>query len=128
MNLSRSLNRCKGYLKPMSHEGRHYSLGSCLTTVIIILVIIFACSTSLIVVVDTNCASKAQTWIPPYPNGQIVRENHNFLRLFGMGVSERIMTSPDDPQTIQTWYNEDRRGVSAAGFGRYFSMDIASAD
>lgn len=105
---------------------RQYSLRSCLITTMIILTIIFACSTGMIVMVDTNCASKAQAWIPPYPNAQTVSQSHNFLRPFGMGITEMVMTSPDDPQTIQAWYNEDRRkrGVSAVGMGRYFTMDI----
>jgi hypothetical protein len=105
---------------------RGYSARSCLTSIVIILILIFACSTTMIVVVDSGCVSKAEAWIPPYPNAQRVSESHDFLREFGMGSTQVIMTSPDNPQTIQTWYNEDRlrRGITAGAYGRYFSMQI----
>jgi hypothetical protein len=76
----------------------------------IIIMGIILCSVTLVLTTDSLCLADLAPRLPYYPNAAVVREQHSFLRLFGMGVSTVELTSADDVNTVTSWY---ARTVSA---------------
>lgn len=76
--------------------------------VIIIIIGIFLCSGGMFFAVDSRCVSLASTWIPVYPNSELVFETHEYLRPFGAGQTRAQYSSPDDITTVRQWYIDHR--------------------
>jgi hypothetical protein len=86
-------------------------------TPLVMLVIVigtFACLGALVLFVDTTCANEAATWIPLYPDAEIVRVNHTGMRPFGMGSTVMQLYTPDDIMAVRTFYREQRAGLDPA--------------
>lgn len=60
---------------------------------------------------DFVCVNDAQTWIPPYPDAEVVSEDYNFLRPFGVGITQIQLYTTDARQDIVSWYGQARSGL-----------------
>jgi hypothetical protein len=92
----------------IERKGFRYTPRSCMLTIVIIIVGTFVCAGALIFITDTVCQRNAAQWLPRYPDAQIVAESRTFLRTFGVGVTQVTLTTPDDPTTVRSWYNDER--------------------
>jgi hypothetical protein len=55
-------------------------------------------------VLDQACISTLSQRLPLYPGAEIVTERHNFFTRFGVGETYMVLTSPENPTTVQSWY------------------------
>jgi hypothetical protein len=55
-------------------------------------------------VIDQQCASDIERWLPLYPGADTVSQQHSFLRARGMGVTTLTLHTPDDRETVSAWY------------------------
>ncbi len=69
-----------------------------------ILVAVLLCSSVTFVVADRICYGNLSQRLPIYPNATIKSREHNFLSEFGMGNTVVVMTSPDAPDEVRSWY------------------------
>lgn len=86
-------------------------------TPLVILVIIvgtFVCLGVLSFYVDSTCVSEAETWIPLYPNAEVVSERYTGMRPFGMGSTNLQLLTPDDILEVRRFYQESRAGLDPA--------------
>lgn len=56
--------------------------------------------------VDQLCLNDARRRLPIYPGAVLVQENHNGLRLRGIGNTLMVFSTPDDQETVEAWYQE----------------------
>ena len=71
------------------------------------LVIFFAiilCTSTLTFAFDRICYGSLTQRLPIYPNATVVSSTHNLFSEFGMGSTSVALTSPDDPDTVRSWY------------------------
>lgn len=81
--------------------------GCVFSTLLIFAATIF-CTITGVLVIDNACANQINAWMPPYPQAETVREYHNFLRLFGMGVTVVEQRTDDSVETVNNWYTAQR--------------------
>ncbi len=65
---------------------------------------ILICGSTLVFAVDRICYGNLTERLPLYPNAQIVRRVHNLFTEFGMGNTVLTLTTPDDAETVRSWY------------------------
>lgn len=70
---------------------------------------IIACSIGMTVLADVVCYSNASTWIPYYPNAEVVSESYTLFRPFGMGRTRVVLRSDDSSTVVGKWYYDYRR-------------------
>lgn len=69
--------------------------------------------TALVVgIIDRQCASDIDRWLPLYPGAVVVSEEHTFLRARGMGETTMTLHTPDDRQTVSNWYLDNTQSQS----------------
>jgi hypothetical protein len=101
----------------------------CWFSMLIIVGLILLCGGVTTLVVDWTCYSNIAPRLPSYPNAKVVSEEHNLLRPFGMGMTQIILFTPDDIDTVRSWYGR-AIGEAAKNFiqNRTGSMGEASWD
>ena len=70
-------------------------------------VIFFAivlCTSTLTFALDRICYGNLTQRLPIYPNATVQSSNHNLFEEFGMGSTVIVLTSPDNPDTVRSWY------------------------
>ncbi len=75
-------------------------LSGCLLVIILIAI----CGGTLTFAMDTMCYAGLTQRMPIYPGAEIVNEEHNMFRSFGMGNTTLTLFTPDDPETVRAWY------------------------
>jgi hypothetical protein len=68
---------------------------------LIVLVAVVLCVGSVSVTFDARCMSTFNTNLPRHPEARTVQEFYPFL-----GTKFLYLYVPDDPTTVQTWYNQ----------------------
>jgi hypothetical protein len=59
-----------------------------------------------IFLLDSRCHYELTRMLPPYPEAELVYEDYNFFRPFGMGRTIIQMHSNDDFQTVGAFYGK----------------------
>jgi hypothetical protein len=72
----------------------------------VVIVALMVCSGTAFVAVDRLCYGNLSQLLPIYWNATVKSRTHNFLSEFGMGNTVLILTSPDDPDTVRSWYGK----------------------
>ncbi len=71
---------------------------------LVVVVAIVLCSSTLMFATDRICYGNLSQRLPIYPNAEIKTRSHNLFTEFGMGNTVMVLTSPDDPDTVRSWY------------------------
>ena len=87
-------------VKPVRRFRLPRPVAGCLVVVLAVIV----CSTTAIFAADRICYGNLTQRLPIYPNATIKSREHNMLSEFGMGNTVVIMTSPDAPDVVRSWY------------------------
>jgi hypothetical protein len=72
------------------------------------------CLGSIIVGADMICKSNVETWLPYYPNAEVVSIEHDFIRARAMGETWVVLSSPDDPETVRQFYRDNTLALMRA--------------
>lgn len=63
----------------------------------------------IILIADIKCAYDIENWWSPlYPNGETVQVDYDLFRPRALGVTNWIMESPDDVETVKQFYRDTR--------------------
>jgi hypothetical protein len=65
---------------------------------------IFACVTVSLLGINGVCAAYLPQRLPYYPGAQVISEAHNFISAWGMGNTVATLYTPDDTETVRSWY------------------------
>ncbi len=76
------------------------SLAGCL----VVIILVFLCSGVTTFVADRICYGTLSQRFPFYPNATVLTRTHNLFTELGMGNTVITLTSPDDPNTVRSWY------------------------
>lgn len=92
------------------------SLGcrGCLLSGLAIVLALLVCGGSVIAFYDVRCTQDASVWIPIYPESEIIRQQYNGIRPFGVGVTLVRLQTQDDESVVQSFYVETQRALRAA--------------
>jgi hypothetical protein len=74
---------------------------------LVVIIAVMLCSGTAFVVADRLCYSNLSQRLPIYPNATVISREHNFLSEFGMGNTVLVLISPDDPDTVRSWYAKE---------------------
>lgn len=77
--------------------------------VMLILLGVLACLGLLSAGVDQICVNEAKLWMPRYPGASVVQEEYSLLRPFGIGITDLVLHSEDERDTVSQWYVANRR-------------------
>lgn len=88
-------------------------------SVLLIIGLIAVCLGAATVAADRVCVNGFNERLPLYPGATVKWERHNFLTVFGMGETVMTLYSPDDPDTVRSWYarttsDASKRAISDA--------------
>ncbi len=65
---------------------------------------ILVCSGTAFIAADRLCHSNLTQRLPIYPGATVKSREHNFMSEFGMGNTVLVLTSPDAPDKVRSWY------------------------
>ncbi|MEO8393838.1 MAG: hypothetical protein ABI700_12675 [Chloroflexota bacterium] len=89
---------------PRTFRVGRYQLPRLVLGCLVILAAVILCSGVTVFAADRLCYGNLTQRLPIYPNATIKSREHNFLSEFGMGNTVVIMTSPDAPDVVRSWY------------------------
>lgn len=69
-----------------------------------ILLAVILCSGVSLFAADRICYGNLTQRLPLYPNATIKSREHNLLTEFGIGNTVMVLTSPDAPDAVRSWY------------------------
>ncbi|MFW5747997.1 MAG: hypothetical protein ACOCYT_00130 [Chloroflexota bacterium] len=61
---------------------------------------------------DQMCVNEMKRFMPIYPDAEIISQEYNFLRPYGIGETVMLLYSADDSRTVGGWY------------GRHIGMEL----
>lgn len=110
-----------------------YSRRGCSLFLMIVTVVIFGVIFGLYFWVDTGCVAGANDWLDDYPGATFIRQEHSFLRPFGIGLTTRIVHSDHTIDTVEDWYISNdlaryRNGMSRADGAAWMRWFTEEAD
>lgn len=82
----------------------HTTVRGTLISVGLILIGIALLTALVVGIVDRQCASDIDRWLPLYPGAAVVSEQHTFLRPRGIGETMMTLRTPDNQRTVNAWY------------------------
>lgn len=94
-----------------AHESR-YSNKGCAVAMVLSVIGIFVCAVAIYIAADVSCVRDANTWLVDYPGAELVSEEYTFLRPFGIGVTTRILYTPDPQTQVGMWYRSRDREIN----------------
>jgi hypothetical protein len=106
----------------MNEEWRGGYGKGCLLAILAMMVGTAVCGSGVYYAVEHNCRVNAETWLVDYPGAELVREEHTFMRRFGIGETTRILYTPDDRITVLGWYSEHEIALGEQGHSRSNTM------
>jgi hypothetical protein len=71
---------------------------------LLVFILLFGCIGISLLATDRVCYAGLSQRLPIYPNAEIVYRSHNFISELGMGNTVITLYSPDDPDTVRSWY------------------------
>lgn len=77
-----------------------------------------------VTVLDTICYEEMTRIMPIHPDAEVVREEYNFFRPFGLGETSLELYVPLPPAQVRTWYGQ----TVAANRAREGTPDLARAN
>jgi hypothetical protein len=86
----------------------------CLLSGLAIMLALVVCGGSIMAFYDVRCSQDANAWIPIYPESEIIREQYNGIRPFGVGVTLLRLQTEDDETTVESFYVETQRALRRA--------------
>lgn len=87
---------------------------------LLVIILIVICTGTITLALDNICYAGLTQRIPIYPGAEIVNEEHNMFRQFGMGNTTITLITPDDPDTVRSWY--------ASRNGTWLRQNLQSSD
>lgn len=98
-------------------EGAHggYSVRGCLSMFLVFAVGSLLCMGSVMVAADIGCVNNANTWLPDYPDAELVRQDYTMLRAFGLGETTRILYSTEELGVVRRWYQDTTTQLAVDG-------------
>ena len=66
--------------------------------------------------IDQLCVNDANRRLPYYPGATRVKEDHNGLRLRGMGNGLEVLLTQDSQETVEAWF--EQRQIELLNSGR----------
>ena len=73
---------------------------------------IFVCISVTVFGLDVACYRDTTTWLPVYPNAEVVSSSYNMFRPWAMGRTEMVLHSKDDFVTVNGWYVDQMRAIN----------------
>lgn len=96
-------------------DKRHNFWKSCMASMILIPIGILLLSVLIGISVDVICTREADLWLAHYPGAEVVSEEYNFIRPFGIGVTTRVLHTSEEIDIVRPWYIErDRENIRNA--------------
>ena len=71
---------------------------------LVIITAVLLCSGTSIFALDRICYGNLTQRLPIYPSATVETRSHNLFSEFGMGNTAMVLTTPDDPSTVRSWY------------------------
>ncbi|MBE2270042.1 MAG: hypothetical protein IAE80_17525 [Anaerolinea sp.] len=71
---------------------------------LVVVVAIVTCSVGSVVGFNAVCSAYLPQRLPVYPDSEITQRTHNFIQEWGMGITTMVLYSPDDSNTVRSWY------------------------
>jgi hypothetical protein len=78
-----------------------------LRNIILSLLLVFGCPGSIAIVADVACNASIETWLPIYPNSDLVSVQHNFVRPRGLGSTFMILRTLDTVEQVESYYHQN---------------------
>lgn len=75
--------------------------------VAIVAAVMMLCSSATFFGLDRICLSELSESLPIYPGAEVRSERHSFITSFGLGETIVMLYTPDDVQTVTTWYGRN---------------------
>jgi len=69
-----------------------------------LMLVIILCGSATMFAADRICYGNLSQRLPIYPDATVIRRTHNWFTEFGMGNTVVVLESPDDPETVRSWY------------------------
>jgi hypothetical protein len=101
---------------------------SFLLTILIIIVGTLICAGVFVFTTDGVCQRNAAEWLPRYPDSVVLAESKTFLNTFGMGITQVTLSTPDTPNDVRRWYNEERGKNGATSGNLLATMNYSVRD
>ncbi|MBZ0304177.1 MAG: hypothetical protein K8J31_30860 [Anaerolineae bacterium] len=96
----------------------YHRLRRWIRNIVLFLLLVFGCPGSMAVVGDIACNISINTWLPVYPDAQVISVEHNFIRPRGLGATLMVLRTPDDPETVNTFYRQNIQDLVDRGAPR----------
>ena len=65
------------------------------------------CLGTMVLGADAICKSHVETWLPYYPNAEVMSIEHDFIRARAMGETWVVLSSPDEAETVRQFYRDN---------------------
>lgn len=98
--------------------------GGGIFSVLVILFAVFGVVGGCVTVLDVICYEEMTRIMPIHPDAEVVREDYNFFRPYGVGETSIELWVPGEPADIRTWYGR----TVAANRLREGTPDLARAN
>lgn len=74
---------------------------------LIIVAALFICVSVSLFATDRACYAGLSRRIPIYPGATVQTRTHNLFSELGMGITVMTLYSPDDANTVRSWYGRN---------------------
>lgn len=71
---------------------------------LVIVLAIVGCSVGSVLGFNGVCSAYFPERLPYYPGAEVRSQVHNFITPWGMGNTVATLYTPDDPNTVRSWY------------------------
>ncbi|PJF23237.1 MAG: hypothetical protein CUN56_01920 [Phototrophicales bacterium] len=95
-----------------------------LFSVFVIFFAVFAFLGGCVTILDNICYEEMTRIMPIHPDAEIIRQDYNFFRPFGIGETSMELYVPLPPSDVRTWYGQ----TVAANRAREGTPDLARAN
>jgi hypothetical protein len=92
-----------------------YPWRSCLVTLVLIPIGVLIVAVLIYIAIDATCTGEADLWLVDYPDAELVSEQYDFVRPFGIGITTRVLHTPDAQSTVRVWYSNQQRETAREG-------------
>lgn len=71
---------------------------------LVVVLAIVVCGSVSSFALDRLCYSNLSQRLPIYPDATVESRAHNLFTEFGMGNTVMVLTTPDEPDAVRSWY------------------------
>jgi hypothetical protein len=85
-----------------SKRSKRSPLVGCIVVPVVVVLFVIA----LVFGSDQYCRYEINQRLPVYPGATLLSQEFNGMRVRATGASQMVVSTPDDPETVQAWYRE----------------------